>query len=55
MKFVYRVGLAVAAYFWATGLMDALFAYRSALGDQPPKPVVSGIAAVIGHRREQAA
>lgn len=32
------VVLAVVAYFWATGLMDSLYAYRSPLQDFPPEP-----------------
>jgi hypothetical protein len=30
--------LVVGAYFWATGLMDSLYAYRSPLHDTPPTP-----------------
>jgi hypothetical protein len=30
--------LAVGAYFWATGLMDTIYAYRSPLHSQPPAP-----------------
>ncbi len=30
--------LAVGAYFWATGLLDSLYAYRSPLHSQPPGP-----------------
>jgi hypothetical protein len=30
--------LAAGAYFWATGLLDSLYAYRSPLHNQPPAP-----------------
>ncbi len=30
--------LAGGAYFWATGIMDSLYAYRSPLHDSPPSP-----------------
>jgi hypothetical protein len=30
--------LAAIAYFWATGLMDSLYAYRSPVRDYPPEP-----------------
>jgi hypothetical protein len=30
--------MAVIAYFWATGLMDSLYAYSSPLRDHPPEP-----------------
>jgi hypothetical protein len=30
--------LAIGAYFWATGIMDSLFAYRSPLHGRPPAP-----------------
>jgi hypothetical protein len=30
--------LAAGAYFWATGLMDSVYAYRSPLHNQPPAP-----------------
>jgi hypothetical protein len=30
--------LAGGAYFWATGIMDSLYAYRSSLRDSPPAP-----------------
>jgi hypothetical protein len=30
--------LAAGAYFWATGLMDSVFSYRSPLRDTPPTP-----------------
>ncbi len=30
--------LAGGAYFWATGIMDSLYAYRSPLRDSPPSP-----------------
>ena len=30
--------IAAGAYFWATGLMDSLYAYRSPLKDNPPAP-----------------
>ena len=30
--------LVVLCYFWATGLMDTLYAYRSPLKDSPPQP-----------------
>jgi hypothetical protein len=30
--------VAIGAYFWATGLMDSLYAYRSPLHSQPPAP-----------------
>ncbi|HEX9028622.1 MAG TPA: alkaline phosphatase family protein, partial [Anaerolineales bacterium] len=30
--------LAAGAYFWATGLLDSLYAYRSPLHSQPPAP-----------------
>jgi hypothetical protein len=32
------VVVAVIAYFWAIGLMDSLYAYRSPLQDYPPEP-----------------
>ena len=32
------IGLAVGGYFWATGLVDSIFAYRSPLKDTPPTP-----------------
>jgi hypothetical protein len=32
------VVVAVTAYFWATGLMDSLYAYRSPLRDHTPEP-----------------
>jgi hypothetical protein len=32
------VVVAVIAYFWATGLMDSLYAYRSPLQNHPPEP-----------------
>ncbi len=32
------LGLAVGAYFWATGLIDSIYAYRSPLKDTPPQP-----------------
>lgn len=32
------LGLAVLAYFWVTGLMGSLYAYRSPLKDAPPQP-----------------
>ena len=31
------LGLVLGAYFWATGLMDSVFAYRSPLHDAPPQ------------------
>ena len=30
--------IAVLAYFWATGMMDSMYAYRSPLAAQPPAP-----------------
>lgn len=30
--------IAAGAYFWATGLMDSIYAYRSPLRDHPPAP-----------------
>jgi hypothetical protein len=36
LKVLACLGLAVGAYFWATSLMDTLFAYRSPLKDNPP-------------------
>jgi hypothetical protein len=30
--------LAAGAYFWATGIMDSLYAYRSPLHERPPSP-----------------
>jgi len=30
--------LAIGAYFWATGVMDSFYAYRSPLQDTPPSP-----------------
>lgn len=30
--------IAVVAYFWATGMMDSMYAYRSPLAAQPPAP-----------------
>ncbi len=30
--------IAVGAYFWATGMMDSMYAYRSPLATQPPAP-----------------
>jgi len=38
LKFLSGLLLAAAAFFWATGLMDALFAFRSPLRDFPPEP-----------------
>ena len=32
------VFIAVMAYFWATGIMDSLYAYSSPLRDHPPEP-----------------
>ncbi len=32
------LALAGGAYFWATGIMDSLYAYRSPLRDSPPAP-----------------
>lgn len=32
------LALAAGAYFWATGMMDSLYAYRSPLHDTPPAP-----------------
>jgi hypothetical protein len=36
LKIIACLALAVAAYFFATGLMDSIFAYRSPLKDNPP-------------------
>lgn len=36
LKIFVCLALAIAAYFFATGLMDSLFAYRSPLKDNPP-------------------
>lgn len=48
MKFALKIlaglALAAAAYFWATGLMDALFGFRSPLRDQPPGPLPADFA-----------
>ncbi len=33
--------IAVGAYFWATGIIDSTYAYRSALKDNPPQPAPS--------------
>lgn len=33
--------LAVIAYFWATGIIDSTFAFRSPIKDNPPKPASS--------------
>jgi len=38
MGLVGCVVVAVVAYFWATGLMDSLYAYRSPLQNYPPEP-----------------
>ena len=38
LKILLCLGLAVGAYFGATGLMDSMFAYRSPLKDNPPAP-----------------
>lgn len=32
------LAIAVVAYFWATGMMDSMYAYRSPLAAQPPAP-----------------
>ena len=32
------LGIAAGAYFWATGLMDSIYAYRSPLQFSPPQP-----------------
>ncbi len=32
------LAIAVVAYFWATGMMDSMYAYRSPLAMQPPAP-----------------
>ena len=32
------LALVAGAYFWATSLMDSIYAYRSPLKDQPPQP-----------------
>ena len=38
LKIFACLALAVGAYFFATGLMDSVFAYRSPLKDNPPAP-----------------
>jgi len=32
------IALAAGSYFWATGLIDSIYAYRSPLKDTPPQP-----------------
>ena len=38
LSIVASLAIAVVAYFWATGMMDSLYAYRSPLAKQPPAP-----------------
>lgn len=40
------VGLMAGAYFWAIGMMDSIFAYRSPLKNHPPAPAVLETAAL---------
>ncbi len=40
------IGLMAGAYFWAIGMMDSIFAYRSPLKDHPPAPAVLETAAL---------
>ncbi len=42
------LAIAILAYFWATAMMDSLYAYRSPLADRPPAAVAPANAALTG-------